>query len=121
MLSGISTICFASCYAIAFSLELVGLRVRFAWHRATVVVITLAGLTAHTLYLGRIAADATTLPVSTVEWLLIAAWVLAIVYLASLFYLPRSAIGVVLLPIVLSLIVSSLWASPEPLAPERSF
>ncbi|MCI0333639.1 MAG: cytochrome c biogenesis protein [Planctomycetes bacterium] len=120
-MSGISTICFAACYAIAFALELVGLRVRFAWHRAALVVITLAGLAAHTLYLSQIAADATALPVSTVEWLLLAAWVLAIIYFAALFYLPRSAVGVVLLPIVLGLIVSSLWASPEPLAPERSF
>jgi len=38
-----------------------------------------------------------------------------------LFYLPRSGVGIVLLPIVLGLIASSLWASPEPLAPERSF
>jgi ABC-type uncharacterized transport system permease subunit len=71
--------------------------------------------------LSRVAADTTALPVSTVEWLLLAAWVLAIIYLAALFYLPRSATGIVLLPIVLGLIVSSLWASPQPLAPERSF
>jgi ABC-type uncharacterized transport system permease subunit len=120
MLSGISTICFAACYAIAFILELIGLKVRFAWHRAALVLVTLAGLVAHTLYLSHIAADATTLPVSTVEWLLLAAWVLGIIYLAALFYLPRAAVGVVLLPIVLGLIASSLWASPEPLAPERS-
>jgi ABC-type uncharacterized transport system permease subunit len=121
MLSGITTLCFAASYAIAFALELVGLKVRFAWHRAAIVAVTLAGLIAHTLYLARIAADATTLPVSTVEWLLLAAWVLAIVYFAALFYLPRTAVGIVLLPIVLALIGSSLWASPEPLAPERSF
>jgi ABC-type uncharacterized transport system permease subunit len=120
-MSGISTICFAACYAIAFALELVGLKVRFAWHRPAMIAITLAGLIAHTLYLSHIAADASVLPVSTVEWLLIAAWVLAIVYFAALFYLPRAAVGIVLLPIVLGLIASSLWASPEPFAPERSF
>jgi ABC-type uncharacterized transport system permease subunit len=121
MLSGISTICFAACYAIAFALELVGLKVQFAWQRATIAVVTLAGLTAHTLYLCKTAADATVLPVSAVEWLLLAAWVLAAIYLAALFYLPRSGVGIVLLPIVLGLIASSLWASPEPLAPERSY
>jgi ABC-type uncharacterized transport system permease subunit len=121
MLSGISTICFAACYTIAFVLELVGLNVRYARHRAALVIITLAGLVAHTLYLSNIAGDATALPVSTVEWLLLAAWVMAIIYFAALFYLPRTAVGVVLLPIVLGLIASSLWASPEPLAPERSF
>lgn len=121
MLSGISTICFAACYTIAFVLELIGLKVRYGWHRAALVFVTLAGLVAHTLYLSNIAADATALPVSTVEWLLLAAWVMAIIYFVALFYLPRTAVGVVLLPIVLGLIVSSLWASPEPLAPERSF
>jgi ABC-type uncharacterized transport system permease subunit len=120
-MSGISTICFAACYAIAFALELIGLRMRFAWHRAALIVVTLAGLVAHTLYLVNIAADATALPVSTVEWLLMSAWVLAVMYFAALFYLPRAAVGVVLLPLVLALIGSSLWASPAPLAPERSF
>jgi ABC-type uncharacterized transport system permease subunit len=120
-MSGISTICFAACYGIAFALELIGLKVRFAWHRVALIVVTFAALVAHTLYLANSAADATTLPVSTVEWLLIAAWVLAVMYFAALFYLPRAAVGVVLLPLVLALIASSLWASPAPLAPERSF
>ena len=56
MLSGISTICFAASYAIAFALELVGLKLRFAWHRAAIVLVTLAGLAAHTLYLGQVAS-----------------------------------------------------------------
>jgi ABC-type uncharacterized transport system permease subunit len=50
-----------------------------------------------------------------------AAWVLAIIYLAALFYLPRSPTGLVLLPIVLGLVISSVYADPAPLAPERSF
>ncbi len=120
-MSGISITCFAASYSLAFAIELVGLKVRFAWQRVLLVAITLAGLVAHTLYLARIAGDASTLPVSAVEWLLIAAWVLAIVYLAALFYLPRAAIGIVLLPVILTLIAASFWASPEPVAPERSF
>lgn len=119
-MSGITTICFAGPYAIAFAIELIGLRVRFPWQRAAIVVATIAGLAAHTLYLTQIAADASVLPVSTVEWLLLAAWVLAIVYLAALFYLPQASAGVVLLPIVLGLIAGSYLASPEPFAPERS-
>jgi ABC-type uncharacterized transport system permease subunit len=121
MLSGISTICFSACYLIAFALELIGLKVRFAWRRAALVFVAITGLIAHALYLAHIAGDATALPVSTVEWLLLAAWVMAVIYLAALFYLPRAAVGVVLLPIVLGLIASSLWASPAPLVPERSF
>lgn len=120
-MSGISTVCFAACYAIAFVVELIGLKTRFAWHQALLIVLTLAGLVAHSLYLFRIAADATALPVSEVEWLLLAAWVLAVLYFAALFYLPRTAVGVVLLPVILGLIFASLGADPKPLAPERSF
>jgi ABC-type uncharacterized transport system permease subunit len=121
MLSGISIICFAACYAIAFAAELAGLKSPFAWRRAVIGIAMIAGLFAHTIYLSQIAADATVLPVSTVEWLLLAAWVLAIVYFAALFYLPRTPTGLVLLPIVLGLIVSSIWASPVPLGAARSF
>jgi ABC-type uncharacterized transport system permease subunit len=119
---GISIICFAASYAIVFVLELVGLRTRFGWHRVALVVATLAGLAAHTLFLGRVASsDPTAMAMSTAEWLLLAAWVLAIIYLAALFYLPRSPTGIVLLPIVLGLIGSSIYADSAPLTAERSF
>ena len=122
MLAGISIICFAACYAIAFGLELVGLRTRPAWHRAGLLLATAAGVLAQTLYLGYRAARSSELPASTAaEWILLAAWVLAVVYLAALFYLPRTPTGLVLLPIVLGLIVGSRWASTEPLAPEGTF
>jgi ABC-type uncharacterized transport system permease subunit len=121
MLSGVSILCFAACYAIALLVEIAGLKLQFPWRRAAVLVAMIAGLAAHTLYIARLTADATVLPVSTVEWLLLAAWVLAIIYLAALFYLPRTPTGLVLLPIVLGLIVSSIWASPTPLGAERSF
>jgi ABC-type uncharacterized transport system permease subunit len=121
MLSGISIVCFAASYTIAFGLELVALKMRFAWRRAALVTITLAGLAAHTLYLAQITSEADAISMSTAEWLLMAAWVLAIIYLAALFYLPRTPTGLVLLPIVLGLIVNSIYADAEPLAPERSF
>jgi ABC-type uncharacterized transport system permease subunit len=121
MLSGISTICFAACYAIAFGLELVGLKMRFAWHRLALAAAVLAGLAAHTAYLAHIATEAKATAMSTAEWLLTAAWVLAIIYLAALFYLQRSPTGLILMPIVLGLIASSLYADTQPLAPERSF
>ena len=122
MLSGISIICFAACYAIAFALELVGLKRRFAWHRAVLIGVTVAGVAAHTLYLLHGAGQSNALPAATAsEWVLQAALVLAVIYLAALFYLPGTPTGVALLPIVLGLIAGSLWASTEPLAPERTF
>jgi ABC-type uncharacterized transport system permease subunit len=121
MLSGISIICFGASYAIAFLLELVGLRTRISWQRWALAFVTLAGLIAHTVYLARITDDASAMPVSAAEWLLVAAWVLAVIYFAALFYLPRTPTGLALLPMIVGLTVSSLWASTAPLAPERSF
>jgi hypothetical protein len=122
MLSGISILCFAACYAIALGLETFGLKSRAVWHRAALIGVTAAGIVAHTLFLVYHAARAGGVPASTaVEWLLLAGWVLAVVYLATLFYLPRSPTGLVLLPIVLGLVIGSHWASNEPLAPARTF
>jgi ABC-type uncharacterized transport system permease subunit len=121
MLFGISTICFAACYAIAFALEILGLKRRRPPHRALLIVIVLAGVIAHSLYLFREIAATAAFSFSTSEWLLWAAWLLAIVYIAALFYLPRTPTGLVLLPITLALVAGSLWASKDPLAAERSF
>lgn len=121
MFSGISILCFAASYAIAFVLELIALRKRPAWVRLAMIGATLAGLVAQTLYLAYVASDASANPMSAVEWVLMAAWVLAVVYLAALFYLPRTPTGVVFLPIILALIGGSMLADPEPLAAQRSF
>jgi ABC-type uncharacterized transport system permease subunit len=121
MLSGISIICFAASYAIAFCLELLGLKRPRSWQRAALLGVIVAGLVAHTLYLAANASESHAIAMSAAEWLLMAAWVLAFIYLAALFYLPRSPTGLVLLPIVLGLILSSLYAAREPMAAERSF
>jgi ABC-type uncharacterized transport system permease subunit len=122
MLSGISIVCFAACYAIALALEVLGLKSRAGWRRAALLGVSAAGVLAHTLYLGYRGAQSSALPASTAaEWLQLAAWVLAVLYLAALFYLPRTPTGLFLLPIILALTIGSHWASTEPLAPERSF
>jgi ABC-type transport system involved in cytochrome c biogenesis permease subunit len=119
MLSGISTICFGACYAVAIGLEILELRSLAAWRRAALIGVTAAGLLAQTLYLAYRGMQAGTIPDSTAaEWLQLASWALAIVYFAALFYLARTPTGLVLLPIVLALVVGSHWASTEPLAPE---
>lgn len=118
-MSGVSVICFAASYAIAFGLELVSLKFRFGWHRLVLVVVVVAGLVAHTFYLGyRAAGEGETLS-SPADWLLLAAWVMALLYLAATLYVPRTATGLLMLPLVLALIAMSHWASHEPLAVER--
>lgn len=121
MLPGIIFIGSAACYVLAFCLEIAGLKRRWAGFRTTLVVATFIGVVAHLLYLFHTAANTSALPLATAEWLLWAAWLLAVVYFAALFYLPRSPSGIVLLPIVLGLILGSRYASPEPLAAERTF
>lgn len=121
MLSGISILCFAASYAVAFALEIVGLVKRFAWHRAVLLVATVAGLIAHTLYLAKLAAATKAAPLSSpAEWLLVAAWVLVLVYLGAIVNLPRAATGLILLPITLGLIGASRFASTAPFAPEQA-
>jgi hypothetical protein len=121
MLSGISTLCFVASYAIALGLEIVGLVKRFAWHRAVLLAITIAGLAAQTLYLWSLAVTTKSAPLSSpAEWLLLASWVLALVYLGAIVNLPRAATGLILLPIILGLIGASRFASSEPFAPERA-
>jgi ABC-type uncharacterized transport system permease subunit len=121
MLSGISIICFVACYAIAFVLEIIRLRRRPAWFHIPLAIATAAGLLAHTLYLLYAGNGVGALPISTADWLLWAAWVLAIVYLAMIFYLPRTPVGLGLLPIIFGLILGSKVASTAPLATQQSF
>jgi hypothetical protein len=121
MLSGISTLCFVASYAIALALEISGLKIRFAWHRAILLVITIVGVVAQTLDLWNLAATTKFAPLSSpAEWLLLASWVLALVYLGAIVNLPRAATGVILLPIILGLIGAARFASTEPFAPERA-
>jgi ABC-type transport system involved in cytochrome c biogenesis permease subunit len=117
----VSILFFAACYAIAFALEVAGLKKRFAWPRPVLFAVTAAGFLAHTLVLARLAAYTNAAPLSSpAEWLLLAAWVLALVYLGAIVNLPRAATGLILLPLILALVAVSRFASVEPFAPERA-
>jgi ABC-type uncharacterized transport system permease subunit len=120
MLPGTLIICSAAGYTIALALEFLGLKQRVAWIRIALRALTLFAVLVHTIHLARNATTNSALPISTADWLLWAAWLIAIVYFAALFYLPRSPTGIVLLPIVLGLILSSHWASTEPLVSGQS-
>jgi ABC-type uncharacterized transport system permease subunit len=120
MLANITIVCFAACYAIALALELASMKVHVPWRRGWLLTSTLAGVAAHTLYLWVRGKQSLSAPLaSPAEWLLLAAWVLTIVYLAALLYLPRAPSGPFLVPLVLALIAASLFAGHEPFAPDR--
>jgi ABC-type uncharacterized transport system permease subunit len=106
---------------VALALELVGLKLCFSGRRAAMAAFALAGFVVHGLVLaGSFATEPVPLA-SPAEWLSVAAFALALVYLAAILYLPRSPSGVLLLPLVLGLVAASQVASHQPFAPDRTF
>lgn len=121
MLAGISTVCFASSYALALGLEVARLRSRRTVLRLLTVLALIAGLIAHTLYLAVRSRAAAASPLSSpFDWLLLAAWLLAVICLLMLVYYPRLNVGLFVLPLVLVLVGAAQFADPEPFAPSRA-
>ncbi|MEX2185312.1 MAG: cytochrome c biogenesis protein CcsA [Pirellulales bacterium] len=113
-LSGISITCFSASYAIVLALELSRLWFRSGGFRSGVRgVLLLAfaalGLFTHTVYLVNEAAhSAASAPLSSWrDWYIVAAWVLAGVYVYLAAAHPRQSLGVFLLPLVIVLIVTA--------------
>ena len=117
MISGINILCFAASYTAALVLEVVSL-----WHplrlgRMGQIAAGGLGLVAHTWYLGVRVAQVASAPLSSQqEWFLLAAWLLAAVYVAARLYYPQKSLGLFLLPGVLGLIGAATLASSQPLA-----
>jgi ABC-type uncharacterized transport system permease subunit len=119
-MSGITIFCFAASYTVALVLEVAGLWVRFGWHRVAMVVMAVAGLVAHTLYLAAQAAGNAAILGSPENWYLVVAWVLAAFYLWVVFTAPNTAMGLFVLPLVLAIIAFAEGASHEPFAEQRA-
>jgi len=120
MFSGVSIVCFASSYAIAWALELY----RLLFHRGARGLATLgfagAGLVAHTAFLYYRAVHQIGAPLSSErDWYLVAAWVLVLVYLFLAVLHPKVPFGLFLLPLAMAMIgAAKFLASAEPLARE---
>jgi len=107
MLSGITFTCFVASYLVALLLEVSRLFFRMPVRLVILIGFAAAGLFAQTLYLWRhaITPDVAGLPLSTWEdWYLLAAWILAAVYLALAISKPQMPVGIFLLPAVLALL-----------------
>ncbi|MHB8971826.1 MAG: cytochrome c biogenesis protein CcsA [Pirellulaceae bacterium] len=109
MLSGISITCFAASYAVTLTLEVSRLffRLRVRW--IVMILFAAAGLFAHTAYLAmltRAELEGTGVtPLSHwYDWCLLAAWVLAALYLIFAIRRPENTVGIFLLPLVLALV-----------------
>ncbi len=115
--SGINIVCFAASYAVALVLEMFGLWRPLKSGRIAEITAAGAGLVAHTWYLGVRVSHQPAAPLSSQqEWFLLAAWLLAAVYVAARLYYPQKSLGLFLLPGVLGLIGAATLASSQPLA-----
>lgn len=115
-MSGISITCFAGSYSVALALELSRLLFRSGIRGAIMLGFAAAGLLAHTIYLYERAVSASGFPLSSEQdWYVVAAWILAALYLYLTAYYRDNAFGVFLLPLVLGLVATGAWlADPMP-------
>jgi ABC-type uncharacterized transport system permease subunit len=115
--SGVNMLCFTASYAVALALEIAGLWARPRWRRLAVVVAAVAGIVAHTWYLGVRAGTSPWAPLSSPhDWYLAAAWALAVIYVPLVLYQPRAATGIFILPVMLALIGVAYGAPRDPIS-----
>ncbi len=123
-LTGISVVCFAASYGVALALEVSRLFFRLPVRLVVMLAFGAAGLFAHTVYLTLRAqgALATGNPLSSWhDWYLLAAWILAAVYLGLAASRPQATVGLFMLPLVLVLIgVAWLFPASESFPRERA-
>ena len=115
-MSGISITCFAASYTVVLILEISRLLFRSGIRGAIMIGFAAAGLLAHTIYLVERAVSASGYPLSSEQdWYVVAAWILAALYLYLTAYHRDNAFGVFLLPLVLGLVAAGAWlADPTP-------
>ncbi len=113
MLSGISIFCFSASYGVALALEVSRLFFRMPVRLIVMIGFAIAGLLAQTLYLAH-RAQTGTMPLSSWhDWYLIAAWVIAVAYVALAVSRPQTNVGLFMLPVVLALIGVALAFGDE--------
>lgn len=115
--SGLIILCFSGCYAVALLLELPGLWSRVRFRRMACLIAASTGVIAQTAYLGQRVIEMPHVPLASHhDWLMLAAWLVAVIYVGALFYYPRASLGLFLLPAVLALVGVAMIAETEPLA-----
>ncbi|MEX2112081.1 MAG: cytochrome c biogenesis protein CcsA [Pirellulales bacterium] len=117
-ISGISLICFAASYAVAWALEVSQVFRPSKVRRLVMIGFVAAGWLAHTLYLGYRAFELSASPLSSsFDWALVAAWLLMGAYVYLAYYYPQAALGLYMLPLVLVLVALAALADRAPFSP----
>jgi ABC-type uncharacterized transport system permease subunit len=111
-----SVICFLASYCCAFACELVQLKGRHALTRMIALLFGTAGLVAQTTYLlnRSRASELAPLLSSAHDWLLVLSWIVVLVYLFVSMADSQLAIGLVIWPVVLSLVISAQFVTASP-------
>lgn len=119
VISGISLVCFAASYAVAWAMELTNVWAPRRVPRLLTVVFVVAGFLAHTLYLGYRVVEFSASPLSSsFDWCLVAAWLLIVAYFYLAWYHPRAGLGVYMLPLALALVAAASLADRRPFEAE---
>ncbi|RIK78581.1 MAG: cytochrome C assembly protein [Planctomycetota bacterium] len=119
-LSGVTITCFSASYAVVLALEVSRLWFRSGVRGVLLYTFAGLGLFTHTVFLVNEAARSTaSAPLSSWrEWYIVAAWVLAAVYVYLAAVHPRQVLGVFLLPLVLGLIVTAHFLADRTAFPQ---
>lgn len=115
----VSVMCFFASYGLALAIELLRALGRSKLQRVATLLVTAAGLVAHTIYL-YVRSQATSLPPllsSMQDWMYVLAWLVALVYLFVSLSDRDAAAGVLALPLILILIGAASLLSPTEHAP----
>jgi hypothetical protein len=116
MFDKVSIVCIASSYGVSFLLEVSRLFFRLPVRLVVMLGFAFAGLVAHSIVLIRDAQPgfAAGVPFSNWHlWFLLAAWIVAAVYLALASTRPQASLGIFMLPVVFGLLTASHMASRE--------
>jgi ABC-type uncharacterized transport system permease subunit len=121
MFSHVQIFCFLASYTVALALEGSRLWFRSGLRGVVMLGFVVAGWIAHTAFLfysAMNAVQAAQAPLSSNrDWLLLAAWVMVMIYFYLACYHPATHFGIFLLPLVLGLIVAARFADPTPREP----
>lgn len=107
----VNVVCFLASYAVAFGFDAWRVRARTAWGRFLSLGFGAAGLLAQTLYLLLRSSQTHQPPLlsSAHDWLLVLAWLAVLTHLFVSLLDSTIVSGVVVWPVVLSLVVGSLF------------
>lgn len=112
----VNVVCFLASYLVAFGFDASRMRARSAGSRVVSLLFGMAGLLAQTMYLLLRSSQTLQPPLlsSAHDWLLVLAWLAVLVHLFVSLLDSSIASGIVVWPLVVALIVGSLFVVAAP-------